>query len=212
MQFELIAELNNWNDTNKALYLAASLRGIAMGVLSYLNDEERHHYPSLIGCLTLRFGPEDLTVLHRARLDCRKRGPKETLPELAHEIRKLVKLTLAGSAPCLPSSVIEDSCIASFIKAMTDFDMVKSILFGKPKTLNDALKIAVETEAIYEIQRSNNLAKQAIATTTNEDNCKEQSIDDKVQHLEKISPGIEPLTNHTKTQQVKPVGEYKVHS
>ncbi|PIK44332.1 hypothetical protein BSL78_18805 [Apostichopus japonicus] len=47
VQFELIAELNNWPEAAKALYLAASLKGQARAILSDLDSSRRRSYRAL---------------------------------------------------------------------------------------------------------------------------------------------------------------------
>ena len=57
VQFELIAEINRWDASTKALELATSLRDSAQGVLADLDDVERREYDCLVDALTSRFEP-----------------------------------------------------------------------------------------------------------------------------------------------------------
>ncbi len=53
-QFEIVAEINQWDGPDKAAFLATSLRGPALTVLSNLPSESRVHYPSLLAALESR--------------------------------------------------------------------------------------------------------------------------------------------------------------
>lgn len=57
-QFEILTEINDWNFSKKALYLAASLSGAALSVLSELSSSERTDFNLLVRTLKDRFGSE----------------------------------------------------------------------------------------------------------------------------------------------------------
>ena len=50
-QFEIIAEINNWDSEAKALYLAGSLRSCARSILSELTTSDRKDYDKLVRLL-----------------------------------------------------------------------------------------------------------------------------------------------------------------
>ena len=54
MQFEIVAEINQWDGPDKAAFLSTSLRGPALTVLSNLPSESRVDYPSLVAALESR--------------------------------------------------------------------------------------------------------------------------------------------------------------
>ena len=88
VQFELIAELNGWNTSTMAIYLAASLSGCAQAVLTDLDASSRRNYNYT---LSLRFGNGGKMEVFRSQLKSRARGKDETLPELAQAIQRLVR-------------------------------------------------------------------------------------------------------------------------
>ncbi len=81
-QFEMLAQLSNWSEAQKATYLAVSLRGSALAVLSSLPGERRSDYKSLVTALQNRFGTAHQAELHRMKLRNRTRKRDESLPEL----------------------------------------------------------------------------------------------------------------------------------
>ncbi|KAJ8019119.1 hypothetical protein HOLleu_42496 [Holothuria leucospilota] len=58
----MIFELKGWDDTAKALQLAACLRGPAQAVLADLDESKRRDFRSLTEALTQRFEPIKLPV------------------------------------------------------------------------------------------------------------------------------------------------------
>ena len=143
LQFQMISKYNNWNEKQMAINLATSLRDDARSVLVDLDDAGREHYPSLLGKLNQRFGPQNQTQMFRAILRTRKRQPKEGLPTLAHEIRKLVKLAYPEGTHYLLEEISTDS----FINALPEAEYRWQIQQSRPKTLDDAVQTAVELEA-----------------------------------------------------------------
>ena len=55
-QFEIIAEVNEWDEHEKTAFLASSLKGKALSVLGNLRHEDRHDFSALVTALSNRFG------------------------------------------------------------------------------------------------------------------------------------------------------------
>ncbi|KAJ8036998.1 hypothetical protein HOLleu_17697 [Holothuria leucospilota] len=127
VQFELIAELNAWDQVQKALYLAASLKGQARAILSDLDSTHRRDYSQLSAALSNRFSPANQTQLFRAMLKNRARKPDESIPQLAIE-------TLARDY---------------FIDSLGDTDTKWRVYQSRPRNLSDAVVVAVELESFF---------------------------------------------------------------
>ena len=54
--YDAVAEINNWNQTKKGLYLAVSLRGQAQGVFGNISTQSKD-YDKLVKALEERFAP-----------------------------------------------------------------------------------------------------------------------------------------------------------
>ena len=67
-QFEMLAHMNRWTEVEKATYLAVSLKGPALTVLSNLPSEHLYNYSSLVSALDARFGSSHQAELHRMKL------------------------------------------------------------------------------------------------------------------------------------------------
>ncbi|CAB4016943.1 Retrovirus-related Pol poly from transposon 412 [Paramuricea clavata] len=142
-QFEIVAEINQSDGPDKAAFLATSLRGPALTVLSNLPSESRVHYPSLLAALESRFGNKRQSELHRMKLRNRVRRRDETLPELAEDIERLARLAY----PEAPTEVLETLTKDQFIDALNDDEMRLRVAQARPTTLRAALGIALEIES-----------------------------------------------------------------
>ena len=96
-----------WRHENQNIY---------QSILGDLDDAGRHQYESLVSCLSQKFGPRNQTEMYRALLHNRVRQPKESLPDLTHEIRKLVRLAY----PPGENMIIDTIALEHFIDALCD--------------------------------------------------------------------------------------------
>ena len=137
--------MNRWSNSAKAAYLAISLRGSAVTVLTNLPPERRQDYEALTTALATRFGVTHKTELHRMRLKARTRRRDESLSELAEDIEHLVRLAYPEAA----DSVVEVLAKDQFVDAQPEEDMRVRTKFcqNKPATLRDALTVALELES-----------------------------------------------------------------
>ncbi|ESO88336.1 hypothetical protein LOTGIDRAFT_165779 [Lottia gigantea] len=67
-QFNIIADLNNWINNEKALYLASSLSGNARIILMEMSQTDRQNFENLVKTLNFRFGSIERSEMFRAKL------------------------------------------------------------------------------------------------------------------------------------------------
>ncbi len=151
-QFEIVAEINQWDGPDKAAFLATSLRGPALTVLSNLPLESRVHYPS---------------ELHRMKLRNHVRCRDETLPELAEDIEKLARLAY----PEAPIEVVETLTKDQFIDALYDDEIRLRVAQARPTTLRAALGIALEIESFSLAARRRGRPVRTVHETTTNTEC-----------------------------------------
>ncbi len=149
VQFQMISEINKWDNRTKALELATSLRGQAMGVLTDLDPEQRESYGSLVTALSARFEPSNTAEIFRAKLKGRVRGKTEPLTELAHHIRHLTR----KAYPSVGVQVREHLALESFIEALNDGELEWFVFQTKPQTIDQAVETALEYEAFKQGRR-----------------------------------------------------------
>jgi len=97
----------------------------------------------VITLLRTRFGNELHAETFKAEIKVRRRRPKETLQQLYQDISKLVALAYPGSKPELSSHVAKEA----FVEALNDPQLQLKVIEREPKTVEDALNIAVKMEA-----------------------------------------------------------------
>lgn len=93
MHFERCAIVNGWNEEEKAMCLAASLRGESRELLSGRSDEECRQYTKIVERLQLNFGGEKQARLHQAKLLNSRQLEGENLQMLATDFRSMVDLS-----------------------------------------------------------------------------------------------------------------------
>ncbi len=142
-QFEILAQLSNWSEAQRATYLAVSLRGSALAVLSNLTEERHSNHKSLVTALQNCFGTAHQAELHRMKLRNRTRKRDESLPELMEDIERLVRLAYPEAAPAMLEVLAKDH----FVEALSDEDMRLRIRQSRPETLLRVLETALELES-----------------------------------------------------------------
>ena len=148
-QFELVAEINGWNNSEKAIHLAVSLGDKARTTLGDLSAAERKDFKALTSTLSSRFGTENRTELFRMTLKTRSRKRDESLPELAQAIRRLTRLAY----PDVPAETRGTMAQDFFVDALRDSDARWKLRQARPKSLDEALTLAVELEAFRAAER-----------------------------------------------------------
>ena len=154
VQFEMVASLNGWDEGTKALELATSLRGTAQSILTDLEPEKRIDYTSLVSALSARFEPDDQADVYLAQIRSRTRKKSESLPELGQEMKRLARHAL----PLAPAEVREWLALTHFMEALEDEFIEYAVKQAKPKTVDEAVKAAVEIEA-FRLSRRRRLAR-----------------------------------------------------
>lgn len=149
LQFEMLARVNGWSSIEKATYLAISLRGPALNVLTNIPADHHSDYGILVAALDRRFGSAHRAELNRVKLRGRIRRREETLPELAEEVEHLTRLAYPEAAVEMVEVLAKDQ----FIDALPDEDFRLRIRQSKPETLQQALEQALELESIYQANK-----------------------------------------------------------
>ena len=141
--FETCADVNEWDDVEKARFLIVSLRGPAQQVMGDLTSAERKDYGILINAIKRRFNPDRQTELYRSQLRTRKRNVNESLPELGQAIKRLVRLAYPNAGCELLDSLGRDY----FLDAIGDSSVRLQIYQSRPTTIDEAVCVAIEFEA-----------------------------------------------------------------
>ena len=147
--FELCAQINTWDECAKAHFLAVSLKGRAQQVLSNLAPWQLGDYATMVGVLKSRFDPEGREELYRIQLRNRRQGPKESLVEMAQDIRNMVDRAYGEMAEQSKDSLAKEY----FLDALPEADIRTRVLQMRPASLQRAVQDAIELEAINRAER-----------------------------------------------------------
>ena len=199
LQFEMLATVNGWSNVQKATYLAVSLRGPALTVLTNISADRRGDYDLLVAALDKRFGSAHQTELNRAKLRGRVRKREETLPELAEEVEHLARLAYPDAAAQMVEILAKDQ----FIDALPDDDFRLRLRQGKPETLQQALEQALELESLYQAnkQRSKIVREIQLKSTPAAQVNKTQLEEGALETLQCILEAVQQRTNQSKGKQ-----------
>ena len=141
--FNTVAELNDWNEHEKAQYLAVSLRGEACQVVELLEPALRQNYRQLVEAMDRRFHPNHSESLYRTQLRTRTRRAKESLPQLAQAIRALAR----QAYPTADHQLLDSLCGDHFIEALQDDEMKMRLIGGNVERFDDLVSQAIKYEA-----------------------------------------------------------------
>ena len=156
IQFDLIADYWQWNAYEKALHLAINLRGTAQSVLADLRQDQRTNFCSLSSALAARFEPVQQSELHRVTLKTRLRRENETLSELAQDVNRLVRLAYPSATVDVREQLSKDY----FIDALNDHELEWAVLRGKPESVDNSMKLALEYESFLIGRRGKHASSQ----------------------------------------------------
>ena len=100
-------------------------------------------YTELIAAITRRYDPEEREVATLADFQNRKRQDKESVEDFGQAL-----LSLAGKAfPDTDEKALERMVVFQFTAGMEEEDLRKHIHFGRAKTMDKAISLAVEWES-----------------------------------------------------------------
>lgn len=203
-QFDLIAENNRWANVNKAIHLAASLKGNAQAILGDLDERSRRDYSSLVAALSCRFGAEHQTDLYRSQLKTLTRKKDQSLPELAQATQRLTRQAYPDASQTLREELARDN----FIDALPDADVRWRIKQTRPPTLRAALTTAVEFEAFQLADRQRTRAARAVQPNKEEPSTSKttppaEDLDKKLGKMVEMLQSLVMATEKRSPKQVK---------
>ena len=143
-QFQIMAELNGWNNNTKSLALASSLSGRARTILAELDDNKCRDFNNLVKALRNRYRSVNRSELFKAELQGKVRGRNETIPELVECIKKLTRKAYTN----IGLEVADSLAIDYFIDAIPESDIRLRLKEVGPKTMSEAENLAVKLETL----------------------------------------------------------------
>jgi len=159
VQFQNCARYNKWKAADKLANLRWALAGNAAQLLY---DAEDLSYDQLINKLRRRYGGQGMEEKFQCELRCRRRGPKESLRELAQDIQRLMSLAYPGEKSRMAEKLARDS----FLTALDDPELDIKIREREPPDLDSALQIAQRYEVFKGTVETSSNARHRVTRQT----------------------------------------------
>lgn len=141
--FKRVSTLNRWPKHVLTDYLLVFLDGEALAYAEALPEETKDDYEGLCRAMDERFGDCLFAQRYRAELKTRRRQEDESLPSLAQAINRLV----LSAYPQLGPGPREELAIEYFTSAVDDREIRMALHQKQPKSVWEAVKVAVDLEA-----------------------------------------------------------------
>ena len=132
-EFELTANRNSWDDSDKASALLCALDGIARSILSEIDSDDENNYSLIKELLLKRFGPTLHTEVHEQALRDLRLTRGQPIRELATEVTCLAKLAYRDFEKLARGCLSTDS----LINAICDEDAIFYIKDKNPTSIDD---------------------------------------------------------------------------
>lgn len=149
-QFEMAADVNNWDESLRLKFMGLLLSGRAREVYSGLSAAAKTNYASLKDAMGRCLDPCDSDDWNRANFSSRKRLHNESVREFGIALRRLV-------ARAYPSADLHTQDLLAkdhFIAYVGSGDLRISLRSAKPATLETAINLASELELIRGLENS----------------------------------------------------------
>ena len=175
IHFEQVASWNEWTDAQKAKMLSIHLRGEAQKLLTDLTMAQLSNYDTMKQIITDRYAPKEKDVAYRCQLRYRKREKGESVSDYGHHLSRLAR----KAYPNLTLSQLEMYVIDQFITGLGNYELQKHVQFGHPKSMNAAIGLATEYEALdgsVDRVRKPRVSSEQIAPIVSNENDVHQSI------------------------------------
>uniref|UniRef100_A0A0L8FXP0 CCHC-type domain-containing protein n=1 Tax=Octopus bimaculoides TaxID=37653 RepID=A0A0L8FXP0_OCTBM len=136
IQFEMLADKNDWDEGQRAVQLATSLKGPALEVLGQLSKADKNRYSALVEVLERKYGTM---------------AKGEPLQQLAQDLESTVHKAFPTAIPDLLSLLLKEQ----FIDALDSVDLKVQVKQTRPGTMQKALARALEFESYVKSSTGN---------------------------------------------------------
>eukprot|EP00731_Ephydatia_muelleri_P007275 Em0003g1523a len=144
--FENVAEVNEWEDAKRVLWLKVRLTGRAQIAYQQLSDIIRANYGDTKKALKERFEPASQTARYLAEFENRRKKKTEGWADFAEDLRSLVE----KAYPALQEEAKAQIAISHYLRHLDQPMTSFSVKQRTPKSLDEAVSATLEIES-YQI-------------------------------------------------------------
>lgn len=178
-QYERVAQINRWSNSDRLNYLWVNLEGIALSFVEGLPEDICNNYELVCEALDDRFGAERMSMLHKAELSQTIRKKGQSLPALAQEVRRLTDCAY----PNFPPEAKEEVAMEKFIDALSNSTLRLHVHQSQPVSLRQATEIAVQFEAWRDADARVHQRMRLVAPAEDEEADKEADEDELIRKV-----------------------------
>ncbi|XP_052081934.1 uncharacterized protein LOC127719739 [Mytilus californianus] len=137
MQFEIIAERNNWDPRRQAEEILLVLKDEAAKFASELPYDTRSSFRLLSKDMERRFGDNNLPETYRKELQFTRKNYKESINEYAARIQTMVRKAYPG----MDNQLFNDISIEHMLNGLNDQSIAYDVLTKRPKTMEETINL-----------------------------------------------------------------------
>ena len=156
MQFEIIAERNNWDPRRQAEEILLVLKDDAAHFASELPYDVRSSFRLLSKEMERRFGDNSLPETYRKELQAVRKTYKESINEYAARIQAMVRKAYPGMDQQLFNSI----SIEHMLNGIPDQSIAYDVLTKRPKTMEETINLVTWHTTCKNGLRSKNYVRQ----------------------------------------------------
>nr|XP_033331157.1 uncharacterized protein LOC117223138 [Megalopta genalis] len=147
IQFEMVANVNGWDEAKKAAALIASLDGPARGVLTSLPADKYFDFKEIVSAIEFRFGQKNFSKLNYVLFQNYKQRQGESISALATEIERLAQCAFSEC----PMDVRDRLAASQFVTALANEEMKRMLRYESLTSLRATVTRALEMEALNKL-------------------------------------------------------------
>ncbi|CAC5387910.1 unnamed protein product [Mytilus coruscus] len=137
MQFEIIAERNNWDPRRQAEEILLVLKDEAAKFASELPYDTRSSFRLLSKDMERRFGDNNLPETYRKELQFTRKNYKESVNEYAARIQTMVRKAYPG----MDNQLFNNISIEHMLNGLNDQSIAYDVLTKRPKTMEETISL-----------------------------------------------------------------------
>ena len=137
VQFEIIAERNDWGPRQKANEIMLVLKDEALQFATRLAPEVRTSFSLLNAEMNRRFGDTNYPETYRRELQLVKKQYKESIYEYASRVENMVRKAYPG----LERSLFNNLSIEHMLSGLPDQSIMYDVLTKRPTTMDEAINL-----------------------------------------------------------------------
>ena len=186
VQFNVCAQLGQWDDFVKAQAMAGLMTGKALTTYCSLPDRDRNSFTRLVSALTLKF--QERQNVARAKLESRTRQSNEKVQDLASDIWNLT----CKSYPDFPMEYREQIGLEALKRAL-DVQLRLRLTDFKAATMDEAVNIVEQFESIMAADVQQKRRYSARAMTAQKEPATEGEMDVVMKKLDQLTQQLQQL-------------------